>query len=717
MLHKIAALFLTITMVLITTGFTPANAQVGAQTNAATLVADKVWIDGNNTLTAQGHVEILHGTTRIKATRIIYGGDTGSLQIDGPITMTDASGVTIIANSAELDSTLQNGIMRGARMVLAQQLQLAAAEIHHVNGRYTQLYKTVASSCQVCAQNPVPLWQIRARRIIHDKQKRQLYFDDAVLQVMDVPIFYIPRLRLPDPTLKRATGFLTPTFTSSSTLGWGLKLPYFIKLGDHADITVTPFIATKTRTIELGFRRAFRTGDVSFEGAFSRDDARVGVDRGYFFGEGRFNMPRDFVLQFDVEITSDRDYLLDYGYSSKDRLDSAISISRARRDELIDVELMHYRSLRLTENNNNLPTIVGNLTYHKRFEPDFIGGDAGLRFETHSHYRTSTTAGDLGRDLARASLRLDWKRKWVLRNGMVTSVLGELNADYYQITQGLAGELNGAQFTPAAAVELRWPLVKTTTAGASHVLEPIVQVVWSDKTGQNIPDEDSRLVEFDEGNLFSLSRFPGADRYERGTRTNVGLTWTRFDPKGWSMGVTVGRIFRDQNLGQFQASTGLGGRNSDWLAAVQLKLPNNLTLTNRSIFDNDFSFAKNETRLTWQSDKVAIGSSFIWMEAEPYENRALDTSEWTFDAAYNINENWTGKTDWRYDFIAGDAAYAGVGLEYRNECVKVDLSLSRRFTSSGSLTPTTNFGFTVSLTGFGSNGSTSGRAQSCHKYN
>jgi len=706
--------FVLILLTTLTFGPAPASAQ---SANLATLVADKVWIDGNDTLTAEGHVEILNGTTRIKATRIIYSAADGSMHIEGPITLIDGDDIIILASSANLDSDLRNGILRSARMVLNQQLQLAAVEIHRVNGRYTQLYKTVASSCQVCAKNPVPLWQIRARRIIHDQEKRQLYFDDAVLRVLDIPIFYLPRLRLPDPTLKRATGFLVPNFKSSSKLGWGLKLPYFIKLGDHADITLTPFIGTKTNTVELGFRRAFRTGDISFESAFSHDEIRPGRDRGYFFGEGRFDLPHDYVLTFDVELTSDRDYLLDYGYSSKDRLDSAVGIHRARRDKLVAIELIHYHTLRATEDNDTQPTVVGNVTYHQRFKPALLGGDASLRFEAHSHYRSSTIAGDSGRDLARASLRLDWRRGGTLRNGMLASILGELNVDYYNIEQGLAGELDGSHFTPAAAVELRWPFVKATATGVSHVLEPVVQLVWSDDAAANVPDEDSRLVEFDEGNLFSLSRFPGADRYERGLRANVGVTWTRYDPKGWSLGLTVGRIFRADDLGQFQTSTGLSGTDSDWLTAFQLKFPNNLTLTNRAIFDSGFDFAKNETRLTWKTDRIGLGSSYIWMEAEPYEARPLDTSEWTFDAAYQISPNWTGKMDWRYDFIAGDAAQAGVGLQYRNECVKVDLSLSRRFTSSGSLTPTTDFGLTVSLTGFGTNGSGRGTARSCQKYN
>ncbi len=695
------------------------SAPVGAQTpdsGTATLVADKVWVDGQDTLTAEGHVEILYGATRIKASRIIYSGTDGSLQIDGPITLIDGEEILILANSAQMDGDLRNGILRGARMVLNQQVQLAAAEINRVDGRYTQLYKTVASSCQVCANNPVPLWQIRARRIIHDQLERQLYFDDAVLQIAGVPVFYLPRLRLPDPTLKRATGFLVPTFKSTSKLGWGIKVPYFIKLGDHADITLTPYLSSSTTTMELRFRRAFRTGDISFDSAFTHDDLRPGQDRGYFFGQGRFDLPRDFVLKFNIETSSDRDYLLDYGYSNKDRLESGIELGRARRDELIVAEALHYHSLRSTENNDTLPTVVGNLAYHRRYHPDSIGGELGLRFDAHSHYRTSSLAGDSGRDLTRASFRLDWKRNWTLRNGMVAGVLGEVNADYYKIEQGLPGEFNGTHITPAAMIELRWPFVKTTRLGASHVIEPVVQLVWTDTNSVNIPDEDSRLVEFDQANLFSLSRFPGADRYERGFRANVGVTWTRYDPTGWSLGLTVGRIFREKDLGQFQASTGLSGQNSDWLAAVQLQLRNNLTLTNRSIFDNKFNFAKNETRLTWQTAKLGLGTSFIWMEAEPYEDRPNDTSEWTFDAAYKLVPNWTGKMDWRYDFNAGEAAYAGVGLEYRSECVKIDLSLSRRFTSSGSLTPTTDFGFTVSLTGFGSGNSGRTSARRCQTY-
>ena len=75
---------------------------------------------------------------------------------------------------------------------------------------------------------------------------------------------------------------------------------------------------------------------------------------------------------------------------------------------------------------------------------------------------------------------------------------------------------------------------------AQHfTLEPIAQVIYSDTIGESdVPNNDSTLVEFDTTNLFSIDRFPGEDRVETGLRANVGLTYTRYDPAGWSLGAT-----------------------------------------------------------------------------------------------------------------------------------------------------------------------------------
>jgi LPS-assembly protein len=51
-------------------------------------------------------------------------------------------------------------------------------------------------------------------------------------------------------------------------------------------------------------------------------------------------------------------------------------------------------------------------------------------------------------------------------------------------------------------------------------------------------------------------------------------------------------------------------------------------------------------------------------------------------------------------------------VEFLNECLKLDVSLSRRFTSSTSVTPTTDFSLSLDLVGFGG-GAAAGPARTC----
>ena len=79
-----------------------------------------------------------------------------------------------------------------------------------------------------------------------------------------------------------------------------------------------------------------------------------------------------------------------------------------------------------------------------------------------------------------------------------------------------------------------------------------------------------------------------------------------------------------------------------------------------------------------------------------------DVSELTVDSTWALSRSWQSEVDIRYDFETDRAAKAALGLTYAGDCVSVDLSLSRRFTSSTSVEPTTSFDLSVQLAGFGS---------------
>ncbi len=667
-----------------------------------TLIADAVEVTTSNVLIARGNVEVFRGTQRLTATSITYDPSTEQLTLEGPLKLQDGPDTTIVADGGVLDFALRDGILETARLVLNKHLQLSAVQLNRTGDRYTQLYKTTASSCRICGDDSPPLWQIRAKRVIHDTEAQQLYFDNAQLRVLGVPVLFVPRLRLPDPTLDRATGFLIPRIQSNSLLGTGLKLPYFIRIGDHKDLTLTPYVSPETNTLEFRYRQAFRTGRIEFNGAMSNDTLEPDENRFYLFGAGSFGLGRGYVLTFDIEATSDDSYLTQYGYSTKDRLDSEIAVSRTERNRYFGGGLILYDSLRSGEVQAFLPTVVTDVTYEQRYFPASLGGEIRTSLSAHTHWRSSdsTTSGE-GRDVSRIQGDAHWLKTAHLGSGLLLDTKLGFAFELFDTQQDDVFEGQEARALPQAAIALRYPLTKTNARGVRHFVEPTMQVTWTGGNPLNLANDESTRVDFDEGNLFALSRFPEVDRREHGAVFATGVHWARFDPAGWESSLTIGKLYREEVQDDFSVTSGLDGSNSDTLVAGQIKSQGGWAISGRGVFDEAFNFSKAEIRGDWFGPNGSLGGSYLWLVDDETENRSTAISEITLVGARRVHRHWTLSGSWAYDLEDDRTPNIGLGLGYQNECVRANLSLSTVFSTSSSVEPVTNFGFTIELLGFG----------------
>lgn len=681
-------------------------AQTPSAQNAA-LLADTVNFTGTQ-LIATGNVEVHYNDMRLTAGRIIYDRASGALTIDGPIYLSQNGGDTVIlASAAELSSDLRNGLLSSARLVIDQQFQLAAASMERIDGRYTRLARTVSSACKICEGSPVPLWQIRAKDVIHDNETRQLYFTDAQFRLWDVPVFFLPRLRLPDPTLKRATGVLVPVLRNSSTLGTGVQIPYFIALGDHRDLTISPYLSTRARSVDLRYRQAYRRGTLELNGALTDDDTGNGL-RGYLFAQGQWSNANDLKFGIDLRATSDISYLLDYDVFDRDRLPSRIWLERYGSQSALDAQLIHIRTLRESEIpiEDTLPFLLGDASYKYVYSPEALGGTAWTEVSVAGYFRTSNADID-GMDVLRTSAEAGWKNSAIIGSGLRLDGQVSAAVDAYAIWQNSAYDARAGRVTPAAQLRLTYPMERITARGAHQVLEPIVQLSWSQSYGGDVPNSDSRLTEFDSGNFLALSQFSGSDRRGTGARGAVGVKFSHYGPR-LSYGVTVGRVVARQNDPDYSVVSGLSGATSDLLIDVSAQLDGNLHLGSRALLDNDLSPNKWETRLDLIRARYSLGLVHSYVQANADENRDTDLSELSLDSTIKLNDNWTASADYRYDFEQTQAASAGFGLEYANECARVKLGVSRRFSDTDSLDPTINYSFSV---GFGAFGNHKSQAQ------
>jgi LPS-assembly protein len=114
-----------------------------------------------------------------------------------------------------------------------------------------------------------------------------------------------------------------------------------------------------------------------------------------------------------------------------------------------------------------------------------------------------------------------------------------------------------------------------------------------------IPNEDSRAVDLDDSNLFSLNRFNGYDRVEDGVRVTYGFDWSLIRPR-WKITSTVGQSYRmssEQTL--LPDGTGLSNRLSDIVGRTDIRYRDIIQLTHRFRLDkNSFKLRRNEIDAT-----------------------------------------------------------------------------------------------------------------------
>src|SRR3546814_16663219 len=134
--------------------------------------------------------------------------------------------------------------------------------------------------------------------------------------------------------------------------------------------------------------------------------------------------------------------------------------------------------------------------------------------------------------------------------GQVGTLTGFARGDVYQTEQAALtanalyrGE-EGWQTRgiAAAAVDISWPLAGPALGGI-QTLTPRIQFVGSPGTSNlSIPNEDSRAVDLAASNLLALTRFPGYDRWDDGSRVTSGAACS-LNVAGLSVSSVVGHSY------------------------------------------------------------------------------------------------------------------------------------------------------------------------------
>ena len=680
------------------------------------LTADSLRYDqAGGVVSASGHVEISIDQRILLSDEISYNERAGTIVASGNVSILQPSGDVLFADRVELDDRLSEGFLTGFRALLADRSRFAANGARRTAGNRTEMTKVVYSACDLCNHHGdrPPLWQIKAVKVTHDQSKQRVDYKDASLEFFGIPVAYTPFFSHTDPSVNRKSGFLAPTYGSSSQLGLKLQVPYFFNLAPHRDVTFAPLFTSKEGVVLAGeYRQRVNTGRFKLDGSIThvaeRDDnnAKTGdkVVRGHLFSTGQFMLNETWRWGFDAARTTDDTYLRRYDFNNEDTLTSRVFLEGFRNRNYASATAFSFQGLREDDDPGQTPLILPLLEFSHVGEP----GHMGQRTSLDANLLLLTRAD--GVDSQRLSIDMGWRLPHISPRGGITTLSADMRGDLYWVRNLLTSPSSAPEdrvterIQPQVALDWRWPL--TRDAGTSRqVIEPIVTTILAPYSGNpdTIPNEDSVSFEFDDTNLFSPNRFPGLDRIEGGPRVNYGVKLGVYGAGGGYATALIGQVLRAKDDDTFADKTGLENKRSDYVSRVNLVPSPWFDYSHRLRLDRDsFSIRRNEIKLSAGPKFLRANVAYTSLSRELTTDELESREEIAISSRAEITSYWAATAQTRRDLTAdGGTLDYGFGLIYQDECLLFTVDYERNFTRDRDLPPSTTVSFRVKLRNIG----------------
>ncbi|HEX4506975.1 MAG TPA: LPS assembly protein LptD [Alphaproteobacteria bacterium] len=572
------------------------------------LSADNVSKDDvNNTVSANGHVELVQGATMLLAEHVVWNQNTDIVIATGDVKLVDNTGNIFFGDYLEVTDDMRQAFMRNVSGLLSDNSRLVARQSDK-DGNVTVLNRGIYSPCELCKDDPTqaPTWQIKAEKVIHDTDTKRLYYHNATFQIDGVPVLWTPYFSSYDPSVKRASGILDILPGYRSQLGTYIKSSYYFDIAPDMDAVLdTAYYSRQGPSLGGEFRERFDTGQIQISGSIAESDIHQNPEpspfdtyktvRYHVFGSGEFDLDDHWRTGFEFARSLDDIYVLKYEYSSLQVLPSKAYVEGFYDRDYINASVYSFQDLRAL---NDLglaagtvipqqPTALPYVTYSFYGNPgEFLGGrwaDSGSLLAIQRF--------PSGQNIERLANNVSWERKLTGDSGLVTTLNASLETDYYwtqnatadPFTNVVSAERSTGRAFPQAYAVMSYP-VERPVGYANWVVEPIMSVVAAPNNGNNtaIPNEDSNDIQIDAANLFSGNRFPGIDRIEDGSRVTYGVRTGLYNLGTGYTTLFLGQSYRITGNTVYPLDSGLQTRFSDFVGEIEI-VPGRL-------FDVDWRF-------------------------------------------------------------------------------------------------------------------------------
>ena len=570
------------------------------------------------------------------------------------------------------------------------------------NKDHTKIRKGVFTSCNQ-DQNCTP-WSIKAKEIIHDKNKKEIFYNNAVLRVYDLPVLYFPKFFHPDPSVDRRSGFLKPQINNSNVLGNSFSIPYYSVLGENKDLTTIPFIfennlqmyQNEYRQINknsnlyanFGFVNNYKSTldnkknsifnlfanydlDLNFEN-FSYSNLFLSIEK-----VTNDTFLKVFDSHFQDNILKPKDY---------DNLKNEIKISLTNENYTFKSGLITYENLQKI-NSDRYEYIFPYYNYSTKIDYDFFDGEinfssSGSNIINNTNQLKSNIDNNINYNSKEFTSSEGIQGFFSVYTKNLNSV-GKNNSEYKSSPQiELVNELN---------FNLNYPLLKQSINNINYLTPKLLFKV--NPTDMKDYSSSDRVVNVN--NIFNHNRLGLGDSFESGRSLTMGLDFKKENKENLnkSFEIKLASVLRDKEEKFIPKKSTLNKKNSNLFGSItnnfsdyfninyNFAINNNYNSIEYSNLSTKFSVSNFTTKFDFLEENGEMGNSNFIENNTSY--RFDDQNFITFKTRRNRKLNLTEY----YDLV----------YEYRNDCLSAGIKYNKTYYEDRDLKPSENLFFTISL--------------------
>jgi LPS-assembly protein len=580
---------------------TPANFAFAADKPIG-FEADNVVVDqADGSLFATGNVELKQANNTLRADEVTYYRNQNKAIARGNVVHIDGDGTVTNATIMEIDTEFSHILAETIISNFTTGEWISADHADRIAGDRGIFDASRFTPCKCDFLNGErPLWDIKASQSVRNEKTQTITHYNMRMNVLNVPVGYLPFLSHPDWTVRRRSGVLTPSFIISSDLGFTPSIPYYQIIDETSDAEFTTYkyqyrgLGVKSRYRKLWDKAELNatvyTANVE---TYKKNRELVGaVDATYASRIGN-----GWNIKANLRRASQDTFMRRYDFNDDTSLKSTVMATRTIDNRYYSVEASDRQSLLASDKTLNEPTVLPSIFYEKT-EKGWRGNQL---------FRTELSAvqldNDQGHDMARWSGIFEVAEDFELPLG-IANYEANITSNYYSIhtkPDSAATSLGDISFvTPALSVGWRLPIA-VVGANRTAIFEPQARLAFiggKDRTSA-IPNRDASDYRIDEANLFLLNRYQGKDYILPGTRADIGVSATTNDNFFGDVSGFFGVSRRLSGKTSAGLNTDQGDKDSDYVASLTVNPANSLNLRwSGRLSSKDLTLNESKTSLS-----------------------------------------------------------------------------------------------------------------------